>query len=672
MKNLDSQTHTVSSMDGADAPGADSLEEAREKLSASRGPNYWRSLEELAEKPGFQDMLAREFPRQAAEWGNVDRRRFLQLSGASLGLAGLTACTKQPPEQIIPYVRAPEDVIPGKPLFFATAIDDQGYAAPVLAESHMGRPTKVEGNPEHPACLGGADSLTQASVYNLYDPDRSQAIRHLGQVRSWEVFLQQVEGIRSAMLPLAGDGLAILSGRVTSPTLVRLFGELKEQMPEAGIYIHEAGAGHQGRGVEMATGEAGQVRYDFSTADVVLSVDSDFLNSGPSSVRYSKDFSRRRKALDLETARSMSRYYAVESMPMASGTSSDHRLAVKPTEVSAFVMHLAGQLGVDGVPTPTPGDDRTKAWVEEVAADLLANPGRSAVIVGDHQPAEVHALALAINDKLGNIGATVFVTDPVEYQAPGLDVLLDDIAAGKVTTLVVMGTNPVYTSLADQDVIAAIDSVALRIHLGAFIDETGERCHWHVPESHALESWGDMRSFDGTATPVQPVIMPLYDSHTAIEMVAAFAGYGAADGRDLVRATWRGEADRQTFEKAWRRSVHNGFVPETAAPVKPVSVNAAAAATALAGRSAGELELIFRPDPTVLDGRFSNNGWLQECPKPITKLTWDNALLMSPATAEKQGLGDLLPGNEQRDTAPMVTVTAGANTLDVPVWVVPG
>ncbi|MEM1180924.1 MAG: TAT-variant-translocated molybdopterin oxidoreductase, partial [Acidobacteriota bacterium] len=671
MKNLDSTTHAVTSKT-TPAPEASGLDGARRALSASPETNYFRSLEELAEKPEFEELLQREFPRQAAEWGSVDRRRFLQLSGASLGLAGLTACTKQPPEKIIPYVRAPEDVIPGRPLFFASAIADQGFAAPVLAESHMGRPTKVEGNPEHPASLAGADSITQATTYDLYDPDRSQAIRHLGQVRTWETFVQQVEGIRSAMLPIKGDGLAIVTGRVTSPTLTRLLDELREQMPKMGLYVHEPGAGYAGAGFEMATGERGTVRYDFSKADVVLSVDSDFLNSGPSSVRYSKDFSRRRKALDLETARTMSRYYAVESMPMASGTSSDHRLAVKPTEVSRFVLTLAGQLGVAGVEKTTPADERTLAWIEEVAADLQDNAGRSAIIVGDHQPAEVHALALAINEKLGNLGSTVFTTEPVEMEAPGLEELLAAINADKITTLVVLGTNPVYTSLADQDVIAAIDSVPLRLHLGTFIDETGERCHWHVPESHSLESWGDLRSFDGTATILQPIITPLYDSHTMLEVVAAFAGYGAALGRDLVQETWSSLGEGRAFNKIWRRTVHNGFVEDSAAPVKDVTINVQAAASSLARAETGELEIIFRPDPTVVDGRFANNGWLQECPKPLTKLTWDNALLMSPRTAEEQGLGNLIPGNESRDTAPLVTLTVGDHQTVVPVWPVPG
>ncbi|MEM6792643.1 MAG: TAT-variant-translocated molybdopterin oxidoreductase, partial [Acidobacteriota bacterium] len=680
MKDLESTTHTV--LRDAPEKAAEAKRtktpaaQAAEPPAASHQPKYWRSLDQLAETPGFEEMMHREFPRQAAELGNLDRRRFLQLTGASLGLAGLTACTKQPPEKIIPYVRQPEDIIPGKALYFASAIDNQGYASPILAESHMGRPTKVEGNPEHPASLSGTHAITQAAVFNLYDPDRSQAVRHLAQPRSWDVFLEQVSGLRSALVPLAGEGLAIVTGRVTSPTLVRLLGELMNEMPNLRHYVHEPLAGLESAGFEMATGTRGVLRYDFSKTDVVLSIDGDFLDSGPDSVRQSKDYSKRRRAYDLDAALKMNRFYAVEAVPSSTGTLSDHRLVVKPTEISHFALALAAQLGVAGAVMPEGKDERFMAWVEEVAADLKANPGRSAVVAGEFLRPEVHALILAINESLGNIGESILLTEPVELDGLGLEELVSDIDADRISTMLVMDSNPVYTSPGDLDIAAAMDKVPLRIHLGSYDDETGERCHWHVPLSHSLESWTDLRSVDGTATPVQPLIVPLYDSHTSIEMIAALAGQIGVKPRDLVEATWRrhhrdsgAEGD---FTKAWRRCLHDGVIPGTEARAVSPTIDAAAAARTIATWQAPDFELVFRPDPTVLDGRFANNSCLQECPKPITRLTWDNALLLSPATAKAKGLGDLLPGNEQLKHAPLVELKVGERTVTVPVWVVPG
>ena len=684
MKDFDSTIHTLRSEDES-GQAAETLQEAREPSTVDgteAGPTkMWRSLDDLAETPDFQEMLHRELPRQAAELGNVDRRRFLQLSGASLGLAGLAACAKQPPEKVVAYVRQPEDIVPGKPMFFATAVNRTGFAQPVLAESHMGRPTKLEGNPEHPASRGGTDALTQADTLNLYDPDRNQSIYHLGQIRTWDAFLAQAEGLRGALTATEGEGLAVVTGAVTSPTLNRLLGELQAELPKAKRYTHEPLAGHEEAGIEQATGSRGQLSYDFKKADVVLAVDSNFTDEGPNAVRYAKDFATRRKAHDVDQASSMSRLYSVESMPHGVSVVADHRLAVKPSEMGKFLLAVAAKLGVAGASAPAGGDERWSAWVDEVAADLQAHAGSSAVIVGPYLDADTHALALAVNDALGNIGQTVHLQDSLVGEGFGSDELVADLDGGKISTLVLLnGVNPVYDSPADVDFAAAMQKATVRIYNGPFIDETAELCQWQIPESHCLESWGDLMSGDGVATLVQPIVNPLYLSKTSVEVVAALLGRGTETSEALVQETWSGwhETDgaaagaNADFTKFWRRSLHDGFVLGTEAVAKVASIDGSAAAAALASAQTSDVEILFRPDPSVLDGRYANNAWMQECPKPITKLTWDNALLMSPATAEAKVGKDLLPGNEQRDKAPLVTLDVGGNTLDVAVWVVPG
>lgn len=678
MKDFDSPIHTLRSEE--EPKRAETLSDVREHLTEKKGQKMWRSLEDLAETPSFQELLHREMPRQAAELGNVDRRRFLQLSGASLGLAGLAACTKQPPEKIVPYVRRPEDVVPGKPMFFATSMNQTGYAVPVLAESHMGRPTKLEGNPEHPASQGGTSAITQAETLNLYDPDRSQAILHLGQIRTWSAFVQQAEGLNQALGAAGGEGLAVLTGAVTSPTTRRLLDRLLGDMPAAKHYVHEPLLGNEAEGIRRATGSSGSLLFDFKQADVVLSVDADFVSDGPNAVRYSKDLASRRKALTVEEAGQMSRLYSVESMPYCLSTVADHRLAVKPTQMGQFLVALAAKLGVAGG-SAVSGDDRFNAWVEEVAADLQAHAGRSAVVVGPYLDADLHALGLAINQSLGNLGTTLRLQESLEAEGYSLADLTVDLNAGNVTTLVILGgANPVYNSAVDMDFGAAMRNAVTRIHHGLFIDETAELCQWQIPQSHSLESWGDLRSGDGVACLVQPIVNPLYDSKTTDQVLAALLGLGDQEAESLVQETWtewhgsEGAAAgaNANFTKFWRRSLHDGMVIGTEAVAKVASISASAGASNLASLTPADVELIFRPDPSVLDGRYANNAWLQECPKPITKLTWDNALLMSPATAEAQLGRSLLEGNEQRDKAPLVTLDVGGNTLDVAVWVVPG
>ncbi|MEM7584842.1 MAG: TAT-variant-translocated molybdopterin oxidoreductase, partial [Acidobacteriota bacterium] len=384
----------------------------------SSPPKQWRSLEELAETPEFEDMLHREFPRHAAVWDSgLDRRKFLTVAGASMGLAGLTACTKQPPESIIPYVRQPEEIVPGKPLFFATTTTLLGHALGLLAESHMGRPTKVEGHPDHPASLGGSDSIAQASVLDLYDPDRSQAVLHLGRIRSWDAFVTEITAAVESFKARGGAGLRILSGTSSSPTMGALMTELLAEMPEARWHQFESAATDNARtGIRQALGADLAPCCDLERAEVVLSIDSDFLGSGVTAIRYSRDFSKRRQVRDVEKLKQdgMSRLYAVDTEPTATSAAADHRLALNPTEISHFVVALAAQLGV--VEAEAHGFDSgpKAAWVEEVAADLQANAGASLVIAGEYSDPEIQTLVCAINAKLGNVGTTVTYRDSIE------------------------------------------------------------------------------------------------------------------------------------------------------------------------------------------------------------------------------------------------------------------
>jgi MoCo/4Fe-4S cofactor protein with predicted Tat translocation signal len=637
------------------------LADLRARLDKAKGKEYWRSLEEIAETPEFEEFLQNEFRPGASERSDpVNRRELLKLLGASLGLAGLTACTKQPQESIVPYVRAPEEFIPGKPLFYATAISLAGIAAGVLVESHMGRPTKVEGNPQHPGSLGATDCFAQASVLTLYDPDRSQVTMREGRISSWVRFLATVSTERERQLAKKGAGLRILTETVTSPTLARQLRDALTEFPEAKWHQYEpAGRDAARTGTRLAFGEPLNAVYRFDHADVTLALDADFLASGPGSVRYARDFASRRRA----GVPNMSRLYAVEAYPSPTGSLADHRLPLANQDMENFARAMAASLGV-GVENP--GSSAPGNWIKAVAADLEKHRGASLVVAGDHQPPNVHALAHAMNHALGNVGKTVIYTDPVEAnpvdQMASLRDLVDDMKAGRVETLLMLGGNPVFNAPADLNFREHLLKVPLRIHLSLYQDETSELCHWHIPEAHPLEAWGDARAYDGTVTIVQPLIAPLYEGKSALEMLTAWAGKPGRSSYELVREYWQNQKRPGNFEELWRTALHDGLVAGTALPAKTVSLRKDFLAATPAPKNQEGMEINFRPDPTIGDGRFANNGWLQELPKPLTKLTWDNAAFMSPATAESLGVA-----NEQ-----VVELNYQGRTLRMPAWVVPG
>ena len=657
------------------------LADIRTRLAGLEGRAYWRSLEELADTPEFREYVDREFPAQASEFTDpAGRRQFLKLMGASIALAGVSACTRQPEERIVPYVRQPEEIVPGRPLFYATSMPQGGFGQALLAENHMGRPTKLEGNPDHPASLGATDLFSQASVLSLYDPDRSRTVLNRGDVQTWGSFLSALQALVTAQRAIGGQTFRLLTEPITSPSLADQIRTLLTALPNARWHQWDPIYGAHQHG---APGQA--AIYKFDKADVVVSLDADFLGFGPGAVRYTKDFSSRRRMTTPQDE--LNRLYVIEPVPTVTGANGDHRLAIKSRDVHAFAAALAAAVGaaVAGQPAASASlPENARAWVSVVAADLQAHKGTSVVVAGDHQPAVVHALARAINETLGNVGATVLYTAPMTVSpADGiasLTELVADMRAGKVDALLILGGNPVFTAPADLGFAEALDKVATRIHLGLYEDETAEVCHWHVPEAHYLESWGDVRAFDGTVSLIQPLIAPLYDGRTALELVGVMNSAAGQTPMDLVKAYWTrafaGQAtpawtlrtrDGQPFASAesfWKNALHDGFIAGTSVLGGGPASPAPALMPAPAPAAMNGMEIVFRPDSNVLDGRFSNNAWLQELPKPLSKVTWDNIAYVSYTTAEAKGLatGDLIEVSHEGTAAPVA----------IPVWVMPG
>ncbi len=726
------------------------LEVLHDRLGAARGKRYWRCLEELADDPAFQELMAREFPEQAAVWpDSLSRRKFLALMGASLALAGIGGCSVKPAPStgIVPYVRAPEEIVPGKPLFYATAMTLGGAAVGLLVESHLGRPTKIEGNPEHPASLGATDLFNQASVLGLYDPDRSQTVTLLGKTSTWDAALGEpdfgrIPSLGGAMRKLRkrrGEGLSVLTETVVSPTLARQLDELRDQKNFPRAKWHQYEPVHRDavrRGSRLAFGRFVNTTYSFHDlkadrrlANVVLSLDADFLTCGPGNLRHVAEFMAGRRVRTGPTpaeARKaeMNRLYVVETMVSSTGAKADHRLALRPHQVELFARavtrrvadNLARQgrgalrqalrpMGEAGAAEQALTREHER-WIRAVADDLTHadNLGHGVVLAGERQPPAVHLLAHALNQHLENVGKTVFHTDPVEYrpgdQVGSLRELADDMDRGRVEVLLILGGNPVYTAPADLDFGARLarfsrlkegkpEGGRLSVHLSLYQDETSRLCHWHLPEAHYLEAWSDTRSHDGTATIVQPLIKPLYHGRSAHDLLSALVTGRQVPGEQVVRATWRKNWESRRgrpgrFDDFWETAVHDGVVPDYDGTMPDTTLRRRSfELVANWARDVGRpaevpgkgYEVAFQPDPTVYDGRFANNGWLQELPKPITTLTWDNAVLMSPRTAREldvAGASYAHGGEHGGYHVPVVELRLGKRSVRGPVWVVPG
>jgi molybdopterin-containing oxidoreductase family iron-sulfur binding subunit len=633
------------------------LAAVREELKAAKGKRYWQSVDELSGTAEFQAAVEREFPHAAGEWVDpVSRRGFMKLMGASLALAGLAGCTKQPDEPIYPYVKAPEDLILGKPMYFATAHPFVTGAVPLLVKSDQFRPIKIDGNPEHSYNLGSSDPFTQATLLDLYDPDRSQHVTYRGENREWAEFAQ---GLKVKLADTKdGTGIYFLSATITSPTLARQWKAVEAAYPNAKLVQYDPAIA----GTSAAKGL--NVQYALSGADVIVSLDADFLSGAafPGFHKLVREYAERRK--DPEK---LNRLYSIESTPTTTGMKAEHRLGLRASEIPAFAAELAGAVGVSGAEAPAYNwSDEQKKFLAVLAKDLKAHAGKSVVIPGLYQDPSVTALAFAINDALGNVGKTVFVTqDPVNPlpgdQIADLKTLVTDLNAGKVDWLVILNANPIYSAPADLEFAAAFEKAKTVAHLGSHMDETGQISHWHIPAAHALESWSDARAYDGTVSIVQPMIDPLYGGKSAHDVFQMLLNEPGLSAYEAVRDTWKPVLEKSgDFEKGWRKALHQGWMDGTALATTAAAKVEIAKIPAPLAKDA--IEIIFRPDPNIYDGRWSNVGWLQELPKPVTNLSWDNAAIVSGATLTKLGLAE----------DDIVELSVNGRKVNAPVIVAPG
>ncbi len=648
----------------------------KSKLKTMTGKEYWRNLETLADTPEFNTFLdekipgGSELPKHA-----ISRRDFLSLMGASLALAGLAGC-RRPVEKIIPYVIPPEDFIPGVPQFYASTMPLGLEAWGVLVENNEGRPTKLEGNEQHPATRGAANAYLQAAILGLYDPDRSDSVLYKGQPSYWDQFISAWEKLYADYKTAAGEGLAIFSEASSSPTLVRLKKEFKKQFPKAAWVTYEPISDENiYQGIQIATGKKLRPVYQFDQAKVILSLDSDFLHMETNNIANSLDFSKGRTvASEMD---GMNRLYVVESSFTVTGGMADHRLRLRSGLVGAFTVALTQELKRQGLRIPgasklTGSTPFNEQWLKAAAKDLMDHQGECVVVAGRNQPPEVHALVYALNAALGNHKATCRYTPISEVNYPDLEKvqhLVQQMQAGDISTLIMLGGNPVYNLPVDLNFTSALQRVSHTIHLSSYVDETSVQAEWHLPETHFLEAWGDARSIDGTLSVIQPQTQPLFGGYSAIEILGLINTGKREKGYNLVQTTWKKLLPTTGFSAHWRQVLHDGVFTAHKSSFSAPSVRSKRLAQALTSNvfsgkaaSASNLEVVFTPSRALFDGRFANNGWLQELPDPITKLTWDNAALISKSTAKTLGV----------KSGDMVTLIYRQQTLTIPVWVLPG
>ncbi len=624
--------------------------------------SLWQSVEELEARAAAG---RGEFAAGAAEVPpEMSRRSFMQILGASAALGGLTAC--QPPrEKIVPFVHAPPEDRPGKKFHYATALALDGYATGLLVASSDGRPVKVEGNPAHPTSQGASSTWDQGALLDLYDPARARGYWRGGTALSWRGLLAEIQKLARGHEADGGARLAFLLAPDASPTQASLRRRIQSRFPKARIHVWAPVTDENAaEGARIAFGRPLDLHASLEQARTILSLDADFLSGQGESLRLTREFARHR-----EPGVEMSRLYVAEPAMSLTGASADHRFRMRGTEVAAFARAVAAQLGV--VPAAPALSPELARAAKAVAADLSAHRGRSIVLVGTRQPPAVHALAHAMNAALGNVGATVRHSRPVLGDAAptsaAIPALAREIEGGKLDTLVVTAWNPVHAAPAGIDLGALLARVPNALYLSLREDETSRRCSWRLAQSHPFESWGDGRSREGVASLVQPLIAPLYESTTAIDLLAAFVDEGDRGAMQHVKAYWaaRSGLDPVGFEAQWDGWLRQGVIPGTAEPVEGAPVDVAAVASAL-GRLAGAkgegIELCLAPSYGLFDGRFATNAWLQELPDPITKVSWDNAAYLSEATAKRMGL----------ETGQVVTLATGSRSVQAPVHVMPG
>ncbi len=627
----------------------------------------WRSREDLADSAEYAAFRTNEFLPGAADAEELagdsspSRRTFLKVMGASMAMAGLTGC-RRPTEQILPYARMPEDVVPGLPNFYATAMPFAGIVQALLVESYEGRPTKVEGNPEHPVSLGKSGVFAQASILNLYDPDRSRNVFHDGASSTWQEFVTAAQGVN-----LDGASVAVIAEPSSSATQAGVRQQFEQRFPGARwIELHADGDDVSALGTQAAFGRPLRPHYKFSGADYIVSFDADFIGSeNPNSVWNSREYAASR---NVDVRGSMSRLYSFESTYTGTGGMADHRKALRACDISHVAAAIGQGLGM-GSGSRGASDFASDPMVRAIIQDVQAAGGNAAFVPGPTQPLEVHALCASLNAQFG--GNVVDYLDtgagPLTLVAQSLSPLVDDMRAGRVQFLLMLGTNPVYSLPAELNFAEALSNVSASVHVGLHRDESGQLATWHIPAAHYLEAWGDGRAWDGTRSIVQPLIAPLYEAaHSDLEILNLFATGESTSGYDLVRGTLRPALGS---EDAWRTALHDGFVPNSQYAVAGVA-GAAPDLSGLPVMGEGETEIVFRSSPKLADGAYSNNPWMQELPHPVSKLVWDNAAVMSLATAEANGANIALKKGKHH--ADIITLTVSGSECNLPVWIQEG
>ncbi len=614
----------------------------------------------------FEAFMNAEFPQVAGLARGPNRRRMLQLMGASLSLGGLAGCghprRHNSQTRLVPYVHEPPRIIPGEALSYASATLLDGVANGILVTTTNGRPVKIEGNPRHPWSLGGTDIFAQASILGLYDPDRSEAVLHLGRPTDWPAF-GGVMKPRMAKLRQSGAGMRLLTGPVSSPSMVAQVTAMQASYPGLRWHSHAPLGDAAYEGAKQAFGRPLETRWRFDQAAVVVSLDGDFLDPGPGQTGMAMRWSAaRRKASEAGAGSGkVMPLYAVAPTPGLTLAKADYPLVARQGDIAALAEALLADIhALEAGSAPAAGDDPVSVWRGKAAAALQAARGHGIVLTGAHQPAEVHAAAQRLNQALGNIGVTVFHTAPVLHQGESLASLARDMRAGRVNALIMLDTNPVYTAPVDLGFAEALQAVPFKVHAGEYVDETAIRCDWHLPLAHPLERWGDARAFDGTVSLLQPMVEPLYQGRSPEEIISTLTDAKPRDGLALLRAYWKANWPEGGFAAGWRQALMAGFIANSALPAETVS--AANGATGTAAAASKGLDLLIRPDPSIRDGRFATIGWLQELPKPISKVVWDNFIAISAGLAKR----------EQLENGDMVLVSSGKVSVTGPVWVLPG
>ena len=648
------------------------------------GSTYWRSLEALEGEATAESFAQREFQEGASELelDGVSRRRFVGILGASAALAGVTSttgCVRKPEENIMPFAQRPEDLVPGEPVFYASAVALGGAVQGILVESQDGRPTKIEGNPKHSGSQGATDVFVQASILDLYDPERSTTAFQGDAQASWDQARQALEAMMDEVQAKQGAGLALVLDSVVSPTLRGQLQALQSRLPQVRLFVDDVGAPANAQAAAaMVAGQGTGVRYSLEGAGVILAADCDFLGVEGESTRLSREWSRGRRVIQPGDA--MSRMYVVEPHLTGTGTMADHRRALRGADVGPLLVALARTLfekhgvrppsGAQGVVDGLPQrkfDAETQRFIEVLAKDLAANRGSSVVMTGHRQPAWVHGVGYLINAALDNVGRGLQWSAPADGLAFGpLGALAQALQDGSVDKVICLGTNPVYDAPAALGLKDALAKATL-VHAGLYRDETGKVAAWHLPVSHYLEAWGDLEASDGTISIVQPLIAPLHHTHSILEMVAFLATGNWVDGYSVVKGHWMTTLAGRFSDRTWQRWLHDGLVTgvprsgELPATSGWSKLGPAAAQEAEALGAEG-IEIDFHLDPKVYDGRFANNAWMQELPHPITKLVWDNAAYLNPRTAERLGV----------ENGQMLSITVDGRSASVPAWIAPG